>query len=647
MPNRAELRAGHADACSSSTPTTTRRPVTPIRSARASTTSSRSSAARRRSSAGTARTSRAAPAIRRRRRLIFTYQGGVTITSARPSSGTRRRSKFSFIVFSGITIDPTTGDLDFTNAVGDIAPAAGAGLYQYEVKITPPTLVVRSLKPTPKNPDGRAPLHAQARRGALRHERGRPERPGHVRRARRQRTAQGAGPARAGRGGDLHVEPPADREGQDVPRIRGGRVRGLESLAGVLGQGSLGTAACATPGASRLSPRCRRHHRDGLRIARPHAARRHRAGAARRCVRRPTSPALAKNAGNRVRVIVTLDDPPLAAATFARRLPGFGADAKLNFSSSFSRSYLGRLEAAQARAIASIREEIPEATVSRRYQVLVNGFAVSVPYERLPDLLEVEAANRVYPSYSYTLNLNRGPAVLGAPAFSGLTGARGDGVKVAVVDDGVDHEHPFLDPTGFSYPRGLSEGNVRLDDAEGDRGARLRGAGGEQHAARSRPLVPRHARRRDHRRRQDGRRGGAHGLLRRGVRAAVTRPSTTSRASRRAPTSATTASSTSPRRRRSAAAARRTAPRSSRPSRPPCATGWTSSTSRAAARRRIRGRTSSSRRSRTSFARASCRSSRPETTATSSGSGRRARPRPRPTRSAWAPSRTRTSSARR
>ena len=120
-----------------------------------------------------------------------------------------------------------------------------------------------------------------------------------------------------------------------------------------------------------------------------------------------------RTAGNRVRVIVTLDDPPLAAATFARRLPGFGADAKLNFSSSFSRSYLGRLEAAQARAIASIREEIPEATVSRRYQVLVNGFAVSVPYERLPDLLEVEAANRVYPSYSYTLSLNRGPSVLG------------------------------------------------------------------------------------------------------------------------------------------------------------------------------------------------------------------------------------------
>jgi subtilisin family serine protease len=101
---------------------------------------------------------------------------------------------------------------------------------------------------------------------------------------------------------------------------------------------------------------------------------------------------------------------------------------------------------------------MPDAVVSRRYQVLVNGFAVSVPYARLPQLLDTRIATKVYPSYSYHLNLNRGPGVLGAPQFSALTGAHGDGVKVAVVDDGVDHEHPFLDPTGFSYPAGFPKG---------------------------------------------------------------------------------------------------------------------------------------------------------------------------------------------
>ena len=173
----------------------------------------------------------------------------------------------------------------------------------------------------------------------------------------------------------------------------------------------------------------------------------------------PDVSGFAQDTGNRVRVIVTLDDPPLAAATFARRLAGSGPNVKLNLKSAFSRSYLGSLHAAQARAIASLEEEIPEAKVTRRYQVLVNGFAVSVPYQRLPDLLAADAVAAVWPSYTYRLNLNRGPAVLGAPAFSSLTGARGDGVKVAVVDDGVDHEHPFLDPTGFSYPPGFPKGS--------------------------------------------------------------------------------------------------------------------------------------------------------------------------------------------
>jgi len=89
--------------------------------------------------------------------LIFSYQGGVTINISAAELGNTRALRFNVIVFSGITIDPVTSDLDFTNAVADIAPAAGAGLYAYEVKITPPSLVVQKLTRTPKTPTaGRA-----------------------------------------------------------------------------------------------------------------------------------------------------------------------------------------------------------------------------------------------------------------------------------------------------------------------------------------------------------------------------------------------------------------------------------------------------------------------------------------------------------
>jgi hypothetical protein len=84
--------------------------------------------------------------------LIFGYMGGVTVTISAAELGNTKKFGFSFIAVSGITLDPTTSDLDFTNAVADIAPAASTGLYQYEVKITPPTLVVRNLKATPARP---------------------------------------------------------------------------------------------------------------------------------------------------------------------------------------------------------------------------------------------------------------------------------------------------------------------------------------------------------------------------------------------------------------------------------------------------------------------------------------------------------------
>jgi subtilisin family serine protease len=167
---------------------------------------------------------------------------------------------------------------------------------------------------------------------------------------------------------------------------------------------------------------------------------------------------LTRDRSNRVRVIMTLDDPPLAAAMHARGFGGLGTRSRLNVSSPLSRSYVAGLQAEQARAIAKLRSEIPQAIVTRRYQVLVNGFAVSVPYARLPELLETGVAERVYPSLSYRLDLNRGPAVVGGPAFRSVTGANGEGVKVAVVDDGVDNEHPFLSPEGFSYPPGFPKG---------------------------------------------------------------------------------------------------------------------------------------------------------------------------------------------
>ncbi len=84
--------------------------------------------------------------------LLFSYQGGMTIRMSTAELGNTKAFKFAAFVFSGIAVDPVTGALDFTSAVADAAPAVGAGLYAYQVRLTPPTLVVRSLRPTPARP---------------------------------------------------------------------------------------------------------------------------------------------------------------------------------------------------------------------------------------------------------------------------------------------------------------------------------------------------------------------------------------------------------------------------------------------------------------------------------------------------------------
>jgi hypothetical protein len=93
--------------------------------------------------------------------LLFSYQGGATITISKAELGNTSRLRFNTIVISGITVDPTTGDLDFTNAVADAAPAVGAGLYSYEVKIAKPTLVVKRLSTVPARPAAGKPFAAK------------------------------------------------------------------------------------------------------------------------------------------------------------------------------------------------------------------------------------------------------------------------------------------------------------------------------------------------------------------------------------------------------------------------------------------------------------------------------------------------------
>lgn len=81
--------------------------------------------------------------------LLFSWQGGATVSISAAELGNTKRFGFAAIAISGIAIDEETGDLDFAASVADTAPAAGAGLYDYPVIVARPTLVVRRVVSTP------------------------------------------------------------------------------------------------------------------------------------------------------------------------------------------------------------------------------------------------------------------------------------------------------------------------------------------------------------------------------------------------------------------------------------------------------------------------------------------------------------------
>jgi len=161
-----------------------------------------------------------------------------------------------------------------------------------------------------------------------------------------------------------------------------------------------------------------------------------------------------------VRVIADLPLPPLAAR-FGRGLYTAGASRRLDVNSASSRAYVRRIDEEQARVAAALRRAIPQVRIGRRFQVILDALTISLPPSQLPALVRQPSITHVYPTVAYTLALDHSPSVIGADVLHATTGADGTGIKIAVVDDGIDQTNPFFDPKGFSYPPGFPKGETK------------------------------------------------------------------------------------------------------------------------------------------------------------------------------------------
>ncbi len=169
-------------------------------------------------------------------------------------------------------------------------------------------------------------------------------------------------------------------------------------------------------------------------------------------------------------VIVTLDGPSLApydrSLTSARDL-----------------GYRQKLAASQRLEARRIAAAIPPARIVARYRIVADGFALVVPTRDVHRLARVKGIAEIWPNVTYhelsvtstavtaaqarrashLLNgshlLNQGPQVIGADKLWGATLATaGQGMKIGVIDDGIEAPHPYFDPASYTYPAGFPKG---------------------------------------------------------------------------------------------------------------------------------------------------------------------------------------------
>ena len=159
---------------------------------------------------------------------------------------------------------------------------------------------------------------------------------------------------------------------------------------------------------------------------------------------------------------MTLKQPPLAAAFAQSRSLAYTSFARprhLVADTPASRHYLARLASLQRLVQARIRRAIPGAAVRWRYSTVLNGMSVVVPRARLRRLAAIRGVQQVWPSFRYHALLDRTPQLIHATDLWGADLATaGSGIKIGILDQGIDPTHPFFSPRGFSYPAGFPKG---------------------------------------------------------------------------------------------------------------------------------------------------------------------------------------------
>ena len=158
--------------------------------------------------------------------------------------------------------------------------------------------------------------------------------------------------------------------------------------------------------------------------------------------------------------IVLLKQQPVA--TYDGHLAGYAktrtSSGKLNPNSAAAKKYVGYLKTEHSAFAKWLQTNVPSAKITSQYFVTLNAVAVKLNGAAIGKLRNNTDVVAVEYNVLYRPDMSESYKLINAAGAWAAAGGRADagrGVKVGIIDSGVDYRHPFLDPAGFSYPAGF------------------------------------------------------------------------------------------------------------------------------------------------------------------------------------------------
>jgi minor extracellular serine protease Vpr len=152
--------------------------------------------------------------------------------------------------------------------------------------------------------------------------------------------------------------------------------------------------------------------------------------------------------------IVQLNGDPLS--TYVQTKPPKGK--KIDFNSDTVKSYRAQLSALRNDFRQWLQANAPNAQITSEYDISLNAVAVQLNGTSPDTIAAAPMVQQVQYNTLYYPDLSQSYKIINASGAWTAAGGRakaGAGVKIGDIDTGIDNNHPFFDPTGFSYPAGF------------------------------------------------------------------------------------------------------------------------------------------------------------------------------------------------